>query len=138
MKLFTQTKAQVTSRQWLVGLILAGILIIVSLTFLSRSGSDTMKVMNKNIASLSNDFDNDGLNDIADASPCVSGEDTVITDKGRTEFYFADPIPSTQQCPDSPYDLVLEKEVNTGKMVCVLTSKECATELKQFYESLEE
>lgn len=132
-QLFTNKKAQVTSRQWLVGLVLAGILILVSLTFISRSGSDTMKVMKKNVASLTNDFDNDGLNDFADDSPCVTGEDTIISD-GRTEFYFADPINGV--CPTSSYELTLVKDLNTGKDVCILPSKTCAQELKKFYDQL--
>lgn len=133
MKLFKNTKAQTSTKQWLVGLVLMGILIIVVLSFIGRSGSSTKKVMKKHVESLTNDYDNDGIPDFSDESPCVTGQDTIIDDEGITQFYYADE-PSSGTCP-SPSELSVD--VNTGKRVCILPVQICANRLEKAYKDIQ-
>lgn len=128
-----------TPMQWMFIIIIGVITTIVVLTIFKGQSMSSSKVVSKYIESLSEDFDNDRINDFYDKSPCVAGEDLIIAESdGKVHYFFADvPTGGCEKVGTDPgYDLEEKTEEANGQSVCVLKDKSCAKLLKDFYDCL--
>lgn len=123
----------------MIGLIILLVFAVVMLVLVKKMGMSTDKVMNNYIESLSNDYDNDGIYDFYDDSPCVSGQDVITAQDGKDYFYFGDPEDGDCdhfELGDNDYTILKKKEASTNQHVCVLEEASCARALKAYYERL--
>ena len=147
-------KAAESNTLWLViAAIIAFSVLFILLTFFQKGTESTKKVMAGYIEALTEDFDNDRINDFYDKSPCVAGEDLVVVEEGVTYYYFSD-LGDDGGCSEEEFGGVytfykdshnvekfkLEKklDINTETQVCVIPDKFCARALKNTYEELKE
>jgi predicted PurR-regulated permease PerM len=136
-------KGETSALNYLGALIIIGVLLFVLITQIQRQGESTTKVMTHYTESLTNDYDGDRINDFYDKSPCVAGEDVIISrEDGKQYFFFADALGADAQktCKgiSNKYEEVLAPHVeeSTGLTVCILPETTCAKELEIFYKSL--
>ena len=131
--------AAVNTLELLGGLIIMGMLIIIVLVIIQAQGKSTTKVMTKYTESLTTDFDNDGINDFYDESPCVAGEDLIIDkNDGKKYAFFADLPETNTDCKgiSTVYELDLKIEDSTELNICVLPDRTCAKTLEENYKEL--
>ncbi len=123
----------------MIGIIIMAVLVIIIIIQLNKSGDELDKVIGGNIKSLSSDYDNDGIPDKLDHSPCVTGEQLINAKDGRTYFLLsADPNDCKNSTGGVKEGLKIVKDDQTiEREVCVITREECAKTLKEYYKELE-
>lgn len=98
-----------------------------------NSGSDFFR----NTAYSLEDFDNDGIVNANDESPCVPGEVIVNAKESSKQYHFYDSIANNPSCAassgDHGYDVVEVTYREGGGKVCVITKQNCDEILAERY-----
>lgn len=163
----TLYKKGITATGFLASVVIMGLVVWVSISILEQSSDNTKGVMSKYMESLSSDYDQDGITDFYDKSPCVAGEDEVVASDGKLYDYFGPVIddggdgtckfreyntpnggvakPKSEWIFPGLMDGSLDidslkkvQDVSLHKDVCVLEEKDCSRWLRDYYEAMKE
>lgn len=138
------TKGQSMVPSLLITLIIAALVLLFYIFFLRNRTADVDKVMGKYTCSLTNDYDQDGIADFTDKSPCVDGETTISGADGKQWYYFdetkkddsgkevAEPCKLGEYTPKNIERMV---DADRDAAVCVLPPRVCAELLEKEYKT---